>query len=290
MTGQFGTAKHFCAGGDLQRTSGLEFWRERNDRERRLVVAALARERPAFVVSLGDLVFDGASAAQWGRLDRLLGPLRKGRIAMWPVPGNHEYWGPNARALRNYFARFPHLKGRHHYVLRFGGLALVLTDSNHKDLGKNRWLAQLSWYRRTLRQLDADATVRGILVMQHHPAYTNSTVTGDEAHVKRGLVPPFQAARKTLAMLSGHVHSYERFVRAGKTFIVSGGGGGPRAKLARGSKRRHRDDRYRGPSIRPFHYLCFYPEAQALRIVVRGLRKGGHRFTTLETVRLALSY
>jgi len=288
LTGTFGHARHFCAVGDLQRTSALEFWRERNDRERRLVVAALAREQPAFLVSLGDLVFDGASDQHWGRLDRLLTPIRRANIALWPVPGNHEYWGPNSRALRNYFARFPHLRGRHHYVLRLGTLALVMTDSNHKDLGKRRWGAQLAWYRQTLKQLDADPTVRGVLVLQHHPAYTNSTVTQDEAHIKRMLVPPFVAAQKTLAMISGHVHSYERFFRGGKTFIISGGGGGPRVKLAQGAKRRHRDDRYPGPALRQFNFLCFHPEAQGLRVVVHGLRKGGQRFAPLETFTLPL--
>eukprot|EP01102_Stenamoeba_stenopodia_P008290 TRINITY_DN236_c0_g3_i1.p1 TRINITY_DN236_c0_g3~~TRINITY_DN236_c0_g3_i1.p1 ORF type:complete len:232 (-),score=72.79 TRINITY_DN236_c0_g3_i1:154-768(-) len=34
-----------------------------------------------------------------------------------------------------------------------------------------------------------------------------------------------------MIMISGHVHSYERFHKHGKWFVVSGGGGGPRAPL-----------------------------------------------------------
>jgi len=290
QSGTLGDAPHFCVVGDLQRTSWMKFWREQNDTERELLVQALARERPAFIVSLGDLVFDGASRRQWGQLDQWLAPLRRARIALWPVLGNHEYWGCNSRALRNYFARFPHLSGRHHYVLRFGSLALVLTDSNHKDLGQQRWSAQSAWYRQTLKNLDAAPDVRGVIVIGHHPPYTNSTVSGDEVHIQRALVPPFLAARKTLAMVSGHVHSYERFVRRGKTFLVSGGGGGPRVRLAQGAKRRHSDDRYKGPPLRRFHYLCFTPEDAAVKVVVRGLPKGGHHFTITETFSLPLPY
>jgi hypothetical protein len=53
----------FAVGSDLQRTSLLEFWREQNDAERSLVVGVIAAARPAFVAILGDMVFDGSSAA-----------------------------------------------------------------------------------------------------------------------------------------------------------------------------------------------------------------------------------
>jgi hypothetical protein len=73
--------------------------------------------------------------------------------------------------------------------------------------------------------------------------------------VQRDIVPPFLAARKTIAMLAGHVHSYERFARDGKTFVVSGGGGGPRARLASLTRRRHADDLFAGPPLRALHFL-----------------------------------
>ena len=75
--------------------------------------------------------------------------------------------------------------------------------------------------------MDADPKVRGVLVFTHHPPYTNSTVTKDESHVQQAFVGPFVAAKKTLALLSGHAHGYEHFIEQRKHFVVSGGGGGP---------------------------------------------------------------
>jgi hypothetical protein len=85
-------------------------------------------------------------------------------------------------------------------------------------------------------------------------------------HVQQVLVPPFVQANKTLAMISGHIHSYERFSRAGKTFLVTGGGGGPRVKLATGQRRRHADDLFAGPPLRWFHFLMLAPTPTALRL------------------------
>jgi hypothetical protein len=121
-----------------------------------------------------------------------------------------------------------------------------------------------------------------VLVLLHHPPFTNSRVTSDAIHVQRDLVPPFAGASKTLAMISGHVHNYERFVREGKTFLVAGGGGGPRAPLREGARRRHADDLFAGGRLRAFHYLRFRPGREALEVEVRGLEKDGTGFDTME--------
>ena len=126
-----------------------------------------------------------------------------------------------------------------------------------------------------------------MLVLLHHPPFTNSRVTSDALHVQRDFVPPFSRSAKTLAMISGHVHNYERFLRDGKTFLVAGGGGGPRAPLIEGARRRHADDLFPGGRIRAFHYLRFRPAGPALEVEVRGLEKDGSGFDTMERFELA---
>lgn len=268
--------------GDLQRTSFAEVWRESNSEERVRLVAEIAALEPDFLVAVGDLVFCGSSRVDWGEFDVLAAPLRNARVPLLPILGNHEYWMRKAPALRNYFARFPYLEGRRWYARTYGPLGLVFLDSNEVPLGAARWTEQEAWLGETLATLDSAAAVRGVLVFAHHPPYTNSTVTPDEAHVQRTFVPPFLAARKTLAMVSGHVHSYERFVEGGKTFLVTGGGGGPRVKLARGARRRHPEDLFDGPDVRHFHFLLGIPSKSALDIEVRGLEKRGEAFRTLD--------
>ena len=264
----------FAVLGDLQRTSRLEFWRESNPEESGRLVAEIARRRPDFVVALGDLVFHGSSARDWARVDALLAPLREAGIAIHPVLGNHEYWLREGPALRNFFERFPSLGGRRWRSDAYGPLGLVFLDSNERELGGQAWAEQAAWLGETLARFDADPRVAGVVVFSHHPPYTNSTVTGDGAHVQRAFVPLVANARKTLAMVSGHVHSFERFVRGGKTYVVAGGGGGPRVRLAHGERRRHADDLFEGPVVRPFHFLECSPGDAGVEIEVVGLEKG----------------
>lgn len=277
----------FAVVGDLQRTSRVEFWKESNPEESRRLVVEIAARGPDFVVGLGDLVFQGSSRRDWEGFDALTAPLRAAGVPILPVLGNHEYWARRGPALRNVFTRFPRLAASRWYAETYGPLRLLFLDSNEGALGAAAWREEAGWLRAELARADAEAAVEGVVVFVHHPPYTNSTVTGDELHVRREFVPPFAAARKTVAMVAGHVHSYERFVRGGKTFLVAGGGGGPRVRLAQGVARRHPDDAFDGPRVRHFHFLLCAPGASGLDVEVVGLEKGGDTFPSLARFALA---
>jgi 3',5'-cyclic AMP phosphodiesterase CpdA len=272
----------FAIVSDFQRTSRAEVWRESNQEERAIILAAIAREEPELVLMLGDLVFCGSSASDWKDFDALAAPIRQAGVPVLAVPGNHEYWLSPGVALRNFHARFPLLEQRRWHARSWGPLRLLLLDSNRRFLSSSLWEEQARWYAEEIARADRDSQTRGTLVLLHHPPYTNSSVTSDELHVQRFFVPPFQVARKTLAMLSGHVHSYERYERGGKTFLVTGGGGGPRIRLKTGSRKRHRDDLFAGPAVRFFHYLMAALAPSGIEVEMRGLRKGENRFETMD--------
>ena len=274
--------------GDLQRTAPiLEFFREENDRERASVVSEITKERPDLLLFAGDNVFGGGCEAQWRSFDSLTIALREAGIVAASAFGNHEYWLTRASADEHLFARFPLNARRHWFSLAMGPLRIVVLDSNKRRLGA-KWSEQLAWYARELDVFDRDATVRGVLLVVHHPPYTNSSVTGDEIHVQRAIVPRFESAEKTLAMLNGHVHSYERFLRKGKMYVVSGGGGGPRARLHTGSRRRHFDDCHEGPALRAFNFVLYTVTNDGLTAEVRGLAKGACEWATID--RFALTF
>jgi hypothetical protein len=270
-----GTSGPFALLGDLQRTLWLErlVGREQNDEAREALVKDLAARRPGLVVLLGDMTNAGGLRSQWDRFDELFVPIRGAAIPVLALLGNHDYWGGADDGLANAAARFPQLGLQRWYLRAIGRLALVLLDSNESQLGDARWAAQRDWYSRTLAALDADPSVSGVLVLGHHPPFTNSRTTGDEENVQRAFLPAFFAAKKTLAFVTGHAHAYERFQERGRTFIVSGGGGGPRVKLLSGAAARHHD---LGParSPGPFHYLLVEQDAAGARVTVRGLEKG----------------
>jgi Icc-related predicted phosphoesterase len=280
-------SRHFAVIGDLQSTLPVEAWRENNDRERQRLLPEVARTRPAFVVMVGDLVSWGSSTSRWREFDERSEDLRRYDIPVLAVPGNHDYWGGGE--LRHYFAHLPEIRGQHWYERRYGPLGMIFLDSNAGPLGPAEWEKQRRWYEAALDRLEADAGVRGVLVFLHHAPITNSSVVDDDASVLRALVPPFLKREKTLAMVTGHAHGYERFEKQGKAFVVTAGGGGPRSPLLSDEKRRHPDDLFRGPRLRPFNFVEFSLGPRSLHAYVIGLRKGERTFCRMEEFDLAWS-
>lgn len=278
-----------AAVGDLQRTSVWEYMmgRESNDFERKEIVKNIAEQNPGSVVLLGDMVFEGDNIDHWKYFDTLMTPIEHKNIPVFPVLGNHEYWGKNRIALEYLTRRFPRLKGSHWYTDVCDSVALIFLDSNDLEYSSEAWQSQLEWFRNKLLLYDNDSAVRGILVFAHHPPYTNSLITGDEMQVQLGFIPAFDKSKKTLAFITGHAHTYERFIEKGKTFIVSGGGGGPRVLLRAGDSTHH--DYYKGPSPRPFNYILINRETGGLSISVKGVNKGSTHFFTLEQFTLPFS-
>ncbi|MEP7050886.1 MAG: metallophosphoesterase [Pseudomonadota bacterium] len=271
---------HFTVIGDLQGTLLAErlFGREDNDPERARLLPEVARTNPAFVVMLGDLVSWGASEHAWQDFDRHTDALRRMGTPVLAVPGNHDYYGGSR--LHQYFARFPQLRDQNWYERRYGELGMIFLDSNARQLGADRWAAQQRWYQDALKRFDADPSVLGVLVFLHHAPLTNSSVVGDNAAVREAFLPDFFQTQKTIGMVTGHAHGYERFEQCGKAFIVSAGGGGPRTKLP--AHRRHRPEKFMGPAERNFNFVELSLRSSGLRAEVVGLPKGGQNFCRME--------
>lgn len=253
----------------LERLAG----REQNDPERETIIGAAAREVVDAVFFLGDLVAVGSLSSQWEKFDQLIRPLREKKIPLFSVYGNHDTFFSTQPARALMIARFPHLEKSRWGVEFFGPLAVVSLDSNKKILAPEIWAEQLQWLRESLARLDADPTIRGVMLILHHPPYTNSLRSRASRAVREEITPLFLSAKKTLALVSGHCHAYERFEVAGRTFLVSGGAGGPRARIL--PKKWHRlPDLFNGGSFRPFHFIRVDTSRTDVKLSVMGLEKG----------------
>lgn len=305
----------FAIVGDLQDTSWMEelIGREDNDRERGMMLGHIAERQPAMILSLGDMVFSGQSAAAWQAFDDVMRPVS--RIPIVAVAGNHDWYcrSPGQAINAGFRLRFlPEGAPLTWHEHRVGALAVLVIDSNLEKLKHDARLAQFVWYRDRLRLLEADPTVRGVMVAAHHPRYTNGIGAGvgdwDES---RGAIYDaagepsagngmgffgelFDASSKAFLMVSGHTHSYERFatLTAGgrKHYVVSGGGGGPRRAVRPGAAR-HRD-RYAHPGeegaleLRPFNVIWASQDSRGLRLQVMGLEKGADQLARMEALQL----
>lgn len=284
-----GTIKPFYIVGDQQRTSTPELLlgREQNDAERRLIVSAIQAGEPAFLVELGDMVFEGTNNNQWEKWDELMQPVIRKQIPIYPVMGNHDYYSLSvAKAVTNVKSRFPAFRNGMNYALQYHNLGMIFIDSNKGQYDTMEWAAQKAWYEARISEFERMPQVRGILVFMHHPPYTNSKVTDDEEHVQQAFVPAFINSYKAMAFITGHAHGYERFHISNKMFVISAGGGGPRVDYLTGTKARHTDE-VNLAAPRPFNYLIVSPDAYGIQVKVRGLKKGSTTFSTIDEFAIA---
>lgn len=235
--------------------TGEQFFLGRTDpvKERALVIDRIAAEKPDLIVHSGDLVGRGSSDDHWDRWDQAHKPISDARIPFFPALGNHEYAGDTKEALGYFRKRFPALGECRWYSVKAGPLLFAMLDSNFDELPADFVAAQDAWYRKTLKDADADPEVKAVIVVSHHPPYTNSAIHGPSEETKRRFADPARSCGKFRMYLAGHVHNYERFLVQGAHFVVSGGGGAPPTSVRTSNFRT--EPAYAGPEIRPFHYL-----------------------------------
>jgi len=242
-----------------------------NSQAREMILGDILDRNPHAVVHLGDMVSAGSDPKKWSRIDEFVDSLQAKGIGFHPILGNHEYFYFEKKGRKNFEWRFPDLNttGR---VVRFGGMAIVLLNSNFSRLEESEQQSQAKWYRESLRALDADSTIEFVVVGCHHSPYTNSTIVPPSPEVDTAFVPAYLEARKAVLFVSGHAHAYEHYRRAGKDFLVIGGGGGLLQPLLTGTRRRYEDLFAAEGKTRMYHYLWCEVEPGRLRFVVRMIR------------------
>jgi predicted phosphodiesterase len=261
---------YFVIVGDTQRTSHWEFWRERNDKERKLIIDEITRREPAFVIHLGDLTTRGSSEKHWQQFDDVHRDFRNKKIPYFPILGNHELYGKDKKALQNYYERFPYLDKRRWYSFTWKNVGFILVDSNFSALTEEQIEEQSQWYLDELGKFEKNSDIDLMIVCCHEPPFTNSRVVPPSEKVKDYFADRFLLFQKTQFFFSGHSHSYERFQMGSKFFIVSGGGGGPRHNVWTDPGKQRYQDLFSGPELRFFHFCEIENRSDAL--VFRVLR------------------
>ncbi|MFC2083561.1 metallophosphoesterase family protein [Bacteroidota bacterium] len=232
---------YFILIGDTQETGFEEFWRENNWGIRKLLFKKIVDENPDFLIHLGDLVSFGSSASSWNLLWQDFKIIIENNIYAFPVLGNHDYYGSNLFALDKFYSVFPHLREFTWYTIRYDSLILLLLNSNFDEISEQEILNQKLWYSERLSELDQDSSVSAIIIICHHPPFTNSTVVSDNEEVQEQFVKPFLDSDKTRIFFSGHAHTFEYFKSDNKHFFVSGGGGGPRQSTDTSTQHKYAD-------------------------------------------------
>ena len=186
-------------------------------------VDAINLLRPAFVVSVGDLIEgDTEDAAvldaMWAEFEAIIARLQ---MPFFRVPGNHDYSNPTM--ARDWTRRF----GPSYYQFRYKDvLFLVLNSelfSSYRNPGRpveggDTQDAQMRFIERALA---GNADARWTLVFLHQPFWD----TPGRQHTDWERVEALLADRR-YTVLAGHFHRYTKQIRHGREYITLGTTGG----------------------------------------------------------------
>lgn len=177
-----------------------------------------AAQSPDAALVLGDSQYEVATLQNylasydlsWGRLKSIT----------HPVPGNHEYFVPNAEGYFTYFGDAAGSEPTGYYSLTLGSWYVIALNSVCSAVGGcDSGSLQVEWLR---SELDTN-TSSCVLAFLHHPRYSSGKHGSSE---ELAVMWDMLANAGVDLVLSGHDHHFERFVpdRGMRQFVVGTGG------------------------------------------------------------------
>ncbi|MCF7890278.1 metallophosphoesterase family protein [Candidatus Bipolaricaulota bacterium] len=212
-------------------------------RRHRLVASEMALDPfdPSFIIHTGDLV-ESPVSNNWRNFFWAIEPFSKS-TPLVPSLGNHE------RNDESYYEAFGLPSGggdygKQWYSFSYGRAKFIVLDSNADQMGLSNFLEEREWLAKELKNNTKPITV----VIFHHPIYSSEYSEGVDAGLADSWGTLFEKHGVDL-VFNGHVHSYERAIKNGVTYVVTGGGGAPTGNL---SSRFDFSRRTKGDSL---HYI-----------------------------------
>lgn len=184
-----------------------------------------SQPRPHLLVHLGDRVQKAGEPYRWQK--EFFDPLERlaSHVPMIAANGNHDI-NPADDDVEAYI-KSPYENGTTYFAVSIGPARWIVLDTNQETD------AQVAWLEKELgRPSTQKATFK--IVLCHIPpfmefwdpvAWHQKGESAWPVYVRSRMVPLFEKHRVDLVM-SGHQHNYQRGLRNGVNYIISGGAGG----------------------------------------------------------------
>jgi hypothetical protein len=126
-----------------------------------------------------------------------------------PVPGNHDYYTPNATGYFGYFGAAAGDPAKGYYSYDLGAWHVIALNSNDNCtvVACNAGSAQEQWLRADLAAHPAVCT----LAYWHHPRFSSGSSHGNNASMQALWQALYDYGADIV--LNGHEHNYERFAK-----------------------------------------------------------------------------
>jgi len=234
-----------------------------NPKARRWLVQQIAQENPDAVLLNGDVPYSGAVVNDYEVYKTETKVWRHRNINVYPALGNHEFHGDPQEALEHWWSAFPEMRNRRWYSAMVGKsiytIALDSDTSLLKGSDQQRWLDQ--------QLMGLPKSTKFVIISLHHPPVADFQTRVNVSHNPRpneialrdyleGIALQLHAQ---IIVSAGHIHNYERTVRGGITYLVSGGGGASPVPVDRAP-----EDLYQSNDFPNYHYVKFVLDGDAL--------------------------
>ncbi|MHB9036913.1 MAG: purple acid phosphatase family protein [Armatimonadota bacterium] len=193
-----------------------------NPKKHKSVIDAMAKEPGVdFVLHTGDVVANGNDLDSWIPMYFAPAAAMIRKVSFYPVLGNHE------SNSSNYFTYFSLPGNERYYSFDVLNVHIIALDSNTDfDQGSD----QYDWL---IKDLNKHKNAKWKFILMHTPVFSSGNHGGFEGGVPsekpmrtaQKLIPSLARKYGITAVFSGHDHAYERNVKDGVEYIVSGGGG-----------------------------------------------------------------
>ena len=238
-----------------------------NPRIRQWLVEQVASERPAAILTVGDIPLAGNVANDYAVFHNETKVWRDKHLRMFPVLGNHEFAGNAVQGLENWWTAFPELRNRRWYSAQFGERVYVLALDSGASLKPGS--DQARWIEKQVEGLPA--SIDFVMVILHHPPVADvqkhievdHNPRANEIALRDYLSKTAPTTRAQFVVAAGHIHNYERAIVDGVTYLVAGGGAAPPYFVERTP-----EDLYQSALFPNYHYVKFTLEKDALHGVM----------------------
>ena len=163
--------------------------------------AKLVQPSDVFVLTLGDNAYSSGTTEEFATCFNPTWGVFGDRLK--PIPGNHEYYTPEAQGYYDYFGARAGPNRRGYYSFDYGGWHFIALNSL-TDLQPGS--AQYQWLTDDLAK---SADTLCTIAMAHYPAFNSGTTHGSVKEMR----PAFDLLQRSGVeiILHGHEHVYERF-------------------------------------------------------------------------------
>ena len=225
----------------------------------RAIVRAIKDTPSDFLVNTGDMVADGASAADWQSFFDIEAPLLRDH-ALFACIGNHELYDDAAGANFSRYLGFVDATGtRQPYgTARLSDTRFFFLNAMHD------WSAgpERQWLERELGRADTETGLRWRIAVVHHSPWSSGP-HGPNTKFVAAHIPELLSAHKVDLILGGHDHIYERGEgTGGLKYMLSGGGGAPLYRV-------EHEVPATAKAESSYHFIEFATSADAIRTVAR---------------------